>query len=259
MEPLRCYVGYDVREENAFEVACASIARHASRPVRIEAVGMGVAAHRGLYWRPTELRPGADGAQQLWDVISDAPMSTGFSFARFLVPLLAHYTGWAVFCDCDFMFRADIAKLFALADPRYAVQVVKHHYVTGLDAVKMDGQANPSYARKNWSSLMLFNCEHPANKILTAEFVNAMTGRDLHGFVWLEDHLVGGLPFEWNWLELEPLAVHFTRGTPDMPGYDGVAYAREYRSYLTGDSDGQGTDEPEAEEGRDAPRSRQVA
>lgn len=229
---LRVFVGYDPREHNAYEVTCASILKHASQPVTIQAVGMGISNHEGMLWRPTERRTKPDGTAQLWDVISDAPMSTGFSFARFLVPALANYSGWAVFCDCDFLFRADIAELFKLADPSKAVQVVKHHYCTGLDQTKMDGQANPRYRRKNWSSLVLWNCGHPANKAVTPEMVNTLTGRDLHGFSWLEDDLIGGLPFEWNWLELEPRAVHFTLGVPDMPGYERVAYAEEYNSYL---------------------------
>jgi len=245
--PLRIFVGWDIREQAAFDVCCDSIFRHASVPVSVEAIGMGVEKFRGVYWRPTEMRRGPAGREQLWDVISNAPMSTGFSFARFLVPHLAGFHGWAVFCDCDFMFRADVAKLFALADPKYAVQVVKHDYVTGLDVVKMDGQVNPSYPRKNWSSLVLWNCQHPSNAVVTPELVNAQTGRDLHGFSWLPDHLIGGLPFEWNWLELEPLAVHFTRGTPDMPGHDGAAYADEYRRYLKGD------DHAVEPEGRAAP------
>lgn len=257
--PLRVYIGHDAREQLAFDIACESIERHASKPVRIEAVGMGAAAHKGLYWRPTHVRYTPDGKQQLWDVISDAPMSTAFSIARFLVPHLAGFKGWAVFCDCDFLFRADIAELFALGDERYAVQVVKHHYVTGLNEQKMDSQANPHYRRKNWSSLVLWNCGHPANRQITPEYVNAMTGRELHAFCWLADDLIGGLPFEWNWLELEPKAVHFTRGTPDMPGWERVAYAEEFRSYQKGAEHGPSTDEAEVEGGGDAPRRRQGA
>jgi uncharacterized protein YycO len=79
---------------------------------------------------------------------------------------------------------------------------------------------------------MLFNCAHYANKTLTVQRVNSSAGRDLHAFDWLHDVEVGALPFEWNWLELEPKAVHFTHGTPDMPGYEGVAYADEFRSFL---------------------------
>src|SRR5204863_5479284 len=118
---------------------------------------------RGLYTRPT--RESAHGGY--WDLLSDAPMSTAHAIARFLVPTLCDHEGWAVFCDGDVLVRADLARLFALADPRYAVQVVPHHYAPA-DAVKMDGQAQTIYPRKNWSSVMLLHCGHPANRALDA-------------------------------------------------------------------------------------------
>ena len=31
------------------------------------------------------------------------------------------YTGWALFIDCDFISKQDVADLFALADDKYAV------------------------------------------------------------------------------------------------------------------------------------------
>jgi hypothetical protein len=97
----------------------------------------------------------------------------------------------------------------------------------------MDGQIQLAYPRKNWSSLVLWNCLHPAHSVLP-ELVNTWTGRRLHGFEWLDDKLIGALPEAWNWLEghsspaLDPKAVHFTRGTPDLPGYGEVAYAGEW-------------------------------
>ena len=42
---------------------------------------------------------------------------------------------------------------------------------------------------------------------------------------WLPDELIGALPADWNWLEREPKAVHYTRGTPNMPGYEESAFA----------------------------------
>ena len=180
----------------------------------------------GLYTREHEVRDG-----RMWDVISGAPMSTEFAISRFLVPHLASYRGWAVFCDCDFLWRADIAELFTLARPEYAVMVVKHFY-NPKTALKMDAQINQNYPRKNWSSLMLFNCEHPAHRCLSPEMVNLMTGRELHSFCWLSDNEIGQLPFEWNWLDLEPKAVHMTDGTPDMAGHENTAYADEWRGHL---------------------------
>ena len=40
------------------------------------------------------------------------------------------------------------------------------------ESTKMDGQRQTVYPRKNWSSMMLVNCSHPANKELTKELVN---------------------------------------------------------------------------------------
>lgn len=224
MSLLRVYIGFEPREARAFAVCEASLRKHASIPLAVYALRLDQLRARGLYWRAHETREG-----QLWDVISERPMSTQFALSRFLVPALCGYEGWALFADCDFMWRADVAELAALADPQYAVMVVKHHYIAG--AAKMDAQRNVAYPRKNWSSLMLFNCEHPANRALTPALVNTLPRDDLHAFGWLNDALVGALPFEWNWLELQPKAVHYTEGSPDMPGHEGAAYADEYRAH----------------------------
>ena len=113
-----------------------------------------------------------------------------------MVPLLAH-EGWALFCDCDVVFMADVAELFEQADPDKAVMVVKHRPLNET-GTKMDGQAQLSYARKNWSSVMLFNCNHPANKRLSLQDINERPGRDLHAFYWLHDSEIGSLTCDWN-------------------------------------------------------------
>lgn len=200
--------------------------KHSSIRMEIRALDLAQLRKDGLYTRPHQTREG-----RLWDVISDEPMSTEFALTRFLVPHLMGFKGWAVYCDCDFLWRADIADLFALADPNYALMVVKHQYIAHA-GLKMRNQMNVIYPRKNWSSLMLFNCGHPSNKSLTLDMVNKRHRHELHGFNWLREWELGALPFEWNWLELEPRAVHFTKGTPDLPGYEQAAYADEYRSYL---------------------------
>jgi hypothetical protein len=99
----------------------------------------------------------------------------------------------------------------------------------------MDGQAQTRYARKNWSSFLIFNCDHPANQRLTLEMVNTLPGRDLHRFCWLEDHEIGELPQRWNFLvghtdpAIDPACIHWTSGTPDMKGYEDAAYADLWR------------------------------
>ena len=229
---LKVFVGYDRREVPAYQVCVASLVKRSRIQLDVTPLVEPHLRALGIYTRLHEERDG-----QLWDVISDAPMSTEFALTRFLVPHLAGYGGWALFCDCDFLWRADVAELLALADPRYAVMCVQHDH-RPVEERKMDRQAQTHYARKNWSSLVLWNCCHKANRALTPALVNTAKGRDLHAFAWLDDEQIGGLPETFNWLEgwsshdIEPAAVHYTRGCPDMPGYEDAAYADEWRAEL---------------------------
>jgi lipopolysaccharide biosynthesis glycosyltransferase len=172
----------------------------------------------------------------MWDVISDAPMSTQHANARFLVPHLA-VTGWALFMDGDVLVRGNLARIFDDLDPSKAIYCVKHAHMPPA-GVKMDGQEQTRYVRKNWSSVVIWNCEHASNRALSVDAVNSLAGRDLHRFVWLEDEEIGELDPKWNWLVRQspafeaPQIVHFTEGTPDMPGYADDPYADEWRQEL---------------------------
>ncbi|WP_290497646.1 hypothetical protein [Hyphomonas sp. UBA4494] len=163
-------------------------------------------------------------------------MSTEFACSRFLVPHLA-MTGWALFMDADMLARTNVERLFEQCRDSKAVMVVKHRHEP-VEGVKMDGQLQTVYARKNWSSVMAFNVDHPANRSLTVEMVNTVPGRDLHRFCWLEDKHIGELDASWNYLvghtdpEIEPDIVHFTDGVPSMPGYENSEYADEWRAEL---------------------------
>jgi len=101
--------------------------------------------------------------------------------------------------------------------------------------VKMDNQIQTRYARKNWSSVMMFNLDHPGNRRLNPHLVNSLPGRDLHRMCWLDDDEIGALGPEWNFLvghtdpSVDPKIVHFTDGTPCMPGYENVPFADEWR------------------------------
>jgi hypothetical protein len=226
------WIGYDRREADAYAVARFSLKRKALLPYPVRGLMLDELRRAGLYTRPTEVRDG-----RLWDTISEAPMSTEFACSRFLVPFLAASEGWALFVDSDVLFRADVGKLFRACGPSKAVMCVKHRHEPP-EGVKMDGQAQLRYARKNWSSVMAFNLSHPANKRLTLEMVNSRPGRDLHAFCWLEDNEIGDLGQEWNWLvghsdpAIDPKIVHFTDGIPTMPGYETCAYADEWRATL---------------------------
>ncbi len=227
----------------AFRVARHSLHRHASIPVAVFPVVLRQLQDAGLYTRPTELRDGL-----LWDPISGAPCATEFAISRFFLPYLVNRgmgpraegrrpeaaPGWALFADGDVLFRRDVAELVALRDPRFAVQVVKHNQAVGVGERKMEGQPQLPYARKNWSSVVLWNLDHPAHHRLTLDALNTWPGRDLHAFRWLDDSELGELPQEWNWLEghsdpaVDPALVHLTRGGPWLRDWQGVDYAGEW-------------------------------
>lgn len=236
-------IGFDQREANAFAVACHSLTYHLTQRIPLYGLVLDDLKERGLYKRPMEWRKSPYSAESpaqpliMWDVISDHPMSTEHANARFFAPLLAK-TGWVLFTDGDFLFRHNVARLFEDLDPKYALYCVKHDHRPDTK-IKMDGQVQSKYARKNWSSCMVFNCDHPANDALTLEMLNTLPGRELHRMCWIEDDdLIGSLDPAWNWLvgysspEIEPKAVHFTEGVPDMVGYENVPYADEWRSML---------------------------
>lgn len=229
------YIGWDPREAVAFSVALSSLTRRLGDAIPAHALCLSDLIGRGLYKRPMEIRADGHGSI-MWDVISDAPMATEHANARFLVPHLAK-TGWALFMDGDMLVRGDLAPLFHRLNPMKAVYCVQHRHEPP-PGFKMDAQIQTRYARKNWSSFMIFNCDHPANKALTVEMVNSVPGRDLHRLCWLSDDLIGDLPAEYNFLvghtdpSIDPVCVHFTEGLPNMAGYESVPFADEWRREL---------------------------
>jgi hypothetical protein len=212
---LDVYIGYDRDEIVAFHTLCQSILDRCSAPVRFTPINL---ANLDAVFRRERL----------------AKQSTEFSFSRFLTPHLSGYAGWSLFMDCDMLARADLAELFALRDERYAVQVCQHDYAP-KDEVKFLKNPQTPYAKKNWSSVMLFN--NARCRALTPAYVGEASGLDLHQFRWLAgDHEIGPLPLEWNWLVGEyPMneaarIAHFTRGGPYFPGYEDCDYADEWRA-----------------------------
>jgi len=241
MGPARSvWIGYDQREAAAFAVAMYSIRRF-DPYIPIKGMVLADLQARGLYTRPTIERMNIDHQRQLIDVLSArddyaGAISTEHANARFLVPHLAKF-GWALFIDCDVMVLENIDRLFSLADQSKALMCVQHDH-RPAESTKMDGQAQTQYPRKNQSSVMLFNCDHPANRRLTLDLINTRPGRDLHAFCWLDDSEIGALPAEWNYLvgysksAGRPKLVHFTRGLPDMPGYERQEFADEWRAMV---------------------------
>lgn len=215
---MKFFIGWDSREEIAYEVAKRSLLEKTSIPIEVKPIKQREMREKNLYWRD-----------------HDPLSSTEFSFTRFLTPYLAGYEGWAVFVDCDFLFRHDVAGLLDYMDGQKAVCVIKHNY-TPPEKLKMDGAVQHQYPRKNWSSFMLINCGHPSVKALTPEVVNRSTGMYLHRFEWLKNEEIGELPIAYNYLEgwhtkndcPNPIAVHFTRGGPWFRDYLHVEYGDEW-------------------------------
>lgn len=227
---LPIFIGHDGREVIASDVCERSLLENSSHPLHITRLVEPALRHVGFYKRDWYMEKGVR-----HDLRDKKPFSTDFSFTRFLVPSLMQHRGWALFTDADFLFLGDVREVFSLADSKCAVQVVKHGPLNETGE-KMDKQVQQPYFRKNWSSLVLWNCNHPSNQRLTPGVVNDKTGQWLHSFSWLEENEIGALPAEWNWLaridpqpHKDPKAVHFTMGIPDMPGYEGSPYAEHWR------------------------------
>jgi len=228
MEPLKIFVGWDSREDIAYQACRKSILDTASVDVDIIPLKQKDLKKQELYWRK-----------------SDRLSSTEFTFTRFLIPELMNYSGWALFIDCDFIALEDVKKLFDQVDDRYALMCAQHDY-TPKEGTKMDGKAQLQYPRKNWSSMMLVNCSHASNKKLTKELVSdpAIDGKYLHRFSWLNDNEIGAISHEWNWLvgwykepkHGKPKFLHYTEGGPWFKEYYNCEYADEYyrveRQYL---------------------------
>lgn len=198
MIPL--YAGFDPREEVGYHTFCSSLLNQTDEAVSICPI-------RG------QQRDGTN----------------AFTYARFLIPFMQGFRGFAIFADgSDMILKADIAELWALRSYDYAVQVVKHDYQTKHQrkyvGTPMEA-ANEDYPRKNWSSLMLINCAHYAWRDLNPEKVAAMSGAELHRFSFIPDRYIGGLPMEWNWLADEygetaqAKLLHWTAGIPAFAHY----------------------------------------
>ena len=215
MEPT-IYIGYDSREKVAYDVCKFSIEKRASMPVNIQPLDLSKLKRRGLYWRA-----------------EDPLASTEFTYSRFLTPYLNNFTGCAMFVDCDFLFLTDIWELLEQFDQTKAIQCVQHDYKP-TEATKMDGVKQTNYPRKNWSSLMLFNCEHYTCTQLTVDVTNTQTGKYLHRMEWAKDDEIGELSHLWNYLEGwypsdgSPKAVHYTRGGPWFKDYQNVDWGKEW-------------------------------
>jgi hypothetical protein len=216
-QPIPIFCGFDPREAAGYATFCQSVLERSSHPVAF------IPLHEPML---SGFKGQRDG-------------SNAFIYSRFLIPHIQNYNGWAIFADaCDMMCLDDIAKLWEMRSAFHfnkAVAVVKHDYKTRHKrkyvGTPMEAD-NANYPRKNWSSLMLWNCGHFANQRLTPEVVTESPGSFLHRFQWLADEQIGELPHEWNSLAGEQdLAcaslIHYTLGMPGFWNYrncDGAAH-----------------------------------
>lgn len=220
---MKIYIGSDPREQAAVDVALRTLKKISG--IDAELLDADRLRDAGMLSRITDHRGG-----QHYDLISNAPKSTAFAVSRFLTPLLCQ-SGWALFADCDVVFMRDPREMLAEIEPGKAVYIVRHDYEPPAAQYKMDGQLNQPYAMKNSSSVMLWDCSHPANRRLSLHDINTRPGRDLHRFYFLNESEIGTLDPAWNWLVgIEPLpanlgVAHFTLGTPNIPGLEQSAHA----------------------------------
>jgi hypothetical protein len=219
MQAIPLYVGMDAREQAGLHVFIESVWKHTSLPVNLTVLTPSIAKRLNI---------GSDG-------------TNAFSTLRFAVPEI-HGAGWAIFMDgADMLCRGDLAELWHLCTGNYAVKVVKHPDYSPKEPRKYLGTTleadNASYPRKNWSSVVLWNCGHWAHfrnrdKLLSGD------GKYLHRFGWLEDREIGEIPKEWNHLvsvnEPNPIAklVHYTHGIPGFEHYRHSEHAVEWQMTL---------------------------
>ena len=219
---IKIVVGFDQRESVAYHTFCQSIIEHASVPISFTPLAINTL--KGYKETHTD-------------------KSNDFIYSRFLTPHLNQYQGWAIFADGDMICQADIKELWDLRDESKALLVVKHDYQTKAHQ-KYLGNTNENYPRKNWSSVILWNCKHPKHKILTPDFIASQTGKYLHRFSWLDDNDIGELPMEWNWLAIEypenrqAKLIHYTLGTPCFEDYKNTDMAELWYSAYNKTQDG---------------------
>jgi hypothetical protein len=214
---IKVFIGYDPVESTAWHTMAHSILDRSSTPVAL--IPVNVKNLHGIYSRPR-----------------DQKQSNEFSFSRFLVPFLCNYQGYAIFFDCDMLLKVDINKIFDEINrqPGKALYVVKHDYEPKND-IKYLNAIQYKYPRKNWSSVVLWDCSHPANNIVTPEFVNTSSALDLHRFTWLRDEDIGELDVKWNWLVGEYnnppediCNIHWTIGGPYFNEYKNAEFASDW-------------------------------
>jgi len=208
--PFRIFIGWDSGQPECAEVLAFSLRRHSSIPLEIRFLK--------LSELPFE-RP------------RDPLQSTDFTYTRFLAPHLCDYEGRALFMDSDMLCLGDIRPLAEIDLDPFALRVVQHDY-NPANTVKMNGKIQTAYFRKNWSSLMLMNCEKL--RLWSRDAVQTRSGKYLHQFEDISDDAIGALPRDWNRLDErdeETRLIHYTNGGPWLENYSGHPHAAVWFDY----------------------------
>ena len=215
---FKIFIGYDSREKIAYHVLSHSIISNATIPVQITPVNL--KNLKRFYKRPKAKNH-----------------STEFSISRFLAPYLSNYQGLSLYLDCDFIMLGDVAKLlsFVSKKPNKVLWCVKHRKYIPKDKFKFLREKQLPYAKKNWSSFMVFN--NAKCKILTPKFVAKAHGLILHQFKWTKENQIGSLPKNWNILVGEQKipkkvnALHYTLGGPYFKKHSKCQGAKHWFKY----------------------------
>ena len=226
------YIGYDPNEGNdlAWKVCKRSILQHTKYHDKINIIKLDKIEleEKGLYKRKdTGIHKG----------------SNNFTYTKFFIPYLNDYNGYSLFCDSDFIWETDIYELinnFEIDNEnnnnKFSIGCVKHKCYTNektLNKTKMDGKYQSWYPRKNWTSLIIFNCSHYKCKKLTLDTLNDANPSWLQRLYWIneikknendeeefDDILIKSISYKNNFLygyysDLNNInAIHLTEGGP---------------------------------------------
>ena len=141
------------------------------------------------------------------------------------------------FGDRKKLVLEDIAKLLSLVskNSNKTVWCVKHKDYLPKDKTKFLREKQLPYAKKNWSSFIIFN--NAKCKILTPKLVAKAHGLYLHQFKWTKEKLIGALPGNWNILVGEQKipkkinALHYTLGGPYFKKHSKCMGAKHWFKY----------------------------
>jgi len=208
---MKIYIGHDSRFPQATRVCRKSIEDY--REHEIKYLDKKSLTRVGVYGRE--------------DISGE---STEFSFTRFYVPMLCHYKGIAMFCDNDFLWKCDPTEMIKYLGDK-TIAVVKHKDMD-IKQTKMSGVVNKSYPRKNWSSLIIYNCSKLRH--LTKAYLDSSQASDLHELRWVDDNEIAEIPKSYNHLvgyykkHNRIKALHYTLGGPWFDDYKNGEFSEEW-------------------------------